>query len=117
MNYNIISYIIYLPIIFFITIKVGWMFYKNGELFLSNIFGSDLALVKKVNSLLLTGYYLVNLGYSILTIAYWERINHTLELINVMSSTLGKIILLLALLHYNNIFWLKHVTKSNILKQ
>jgi len=117
MNYNIISYIIYLPVIFFITIKVGWMFYKNGELFLVDVFGNDIDLIKKTNSLLLTGYYLVNLGYSILTISLWEKINHTIELINVMSTTLGKIIVLLALLHYNNIFWLKYLTKSNIIKQ
>lgn len=117
MNYNIISYIIYLPIILFITIKVGWLFYKNGELFLINILGNNFTQIRNVNNLLLTGYYLVNIGYSILTISYWDKINHSIELINVMSSTLGKIIILLALLHYNNIFWLKHLTKSNILKQ
>ena len=117
MNYNIISYIIYIPLIFFITIKVGWLFYKHGEIFLTTIFENNIPLVKNVNNLLLTGYYLVNLGYSIITISYWNKINNTIELINVMSTTLGVIIILLALLHYNNIFWLKHLTQSNILKQ
>lgn len=117
MNYNILSYIIYIPLIFFITTKVGWMFYKNGELFLINIFEINLVLVKNVNNLLITGYYLVNLGYSILTISYWDKIDNTIELINVLSNTLGKIVVLLALLHYNNIFWLKYLTKSKILKQ
>ena len=117
MNYNIISYIIYIPLIFFITIKVGLLFYKHGEYFLTTIFESNINLVKNVNNLLLMGYYLVNLGYSIIIISYWEKINNTIELINVMSTTIGQIIILLALLHYNNIFWLKHLTKSNILKQ
>ncbi len=117
MNYNILSYTIYLPLIFFITIKVGWMFYKNGELFLMNLFENNIALIKNVNNILLIGYYLVNLGYSILTISYWEEINNSIELINILSYTLGRIIILLALLHYNNIFWLKYLTKSNIIKQ
>jgi len=117
MNYNILSYTIYLPLIFFITIKVGWMFYKNGELFLMNLFENNLALIKNVNNILLMGYYLVNLGYSVLTISHWEKINNSIQLINVLSYTLGRIIILLALLHYNNIFWLKYLTKSNIIKQ
>jgi len=28
MNLNIITYSIYLPVIVFITVKVGWLFYK-----------------------------------------------------------------------------------------
>ncbi len=117
MNYNILSYILYLPLIFFITIKVGWMFYKNGELFLITLFENNITLTKNINNLLLIGYYLVNLGYSIITISYWDKIDNLIELINSLSSTLGKIIVLLALLHYNNIFWLKYITKSNTLIQ
>ena len=55
-------------------IYVGWLFYTYGELFLFNIF-NDKSLVKSINNLLLIGYYLVNLGYAIITIAYWEVIN------------------------------------------
>ncbi|QRM88064.1 hypothetical protein FG167_02105 [Lacinutrix sp. WUR7] len=98
-------------------IKVGWLFYKNGELFLLNLLNNNLPLVKNINNLLLTGYYLTNIGYAIITIAYWQSIENTIELINSLTTTLGKIIMLLALLHYNNIFWLKYLTKSNYIKQ
>lgn len=117
MSFNLITYCIYLPIICFIMIKVGWLFYTNGELFLLNLFHQNVPLVKSINNLLLIGYYLTNIGYAITTISYWESINTVIELINSLTTTLGKIILLLAILHYNNIFWLKRITKTKILNQ
>jgi len=112
MNYNIISYLIYLPVIAFIMLKVGWLFYKNGEFFLISLLQNNLLLVKNVNSLFLIGYYLVNIGYAVLTISNWETVNSFADMINTLTHVIGKIMLILALLHYNNIFWLKHLTKS-----
>ena len=114
MNYNILSYIIYLPVIGFIMIKVGWLFYKNGEVFLLDLLRGQTALVKNINNLLLIGYYLVNLGYAVATIAFWEPVHSLLDMLNTLTDIIGKIMLLLAIMHYNNIFWLKQLTKSNI---
>ena len=116
MNYNIIIYTIYLPIIFYITFKIGWMFYKNGEIFLLNIF-KDKVLVKNINNLLLIGYYLINLGYAVITISFWDKMNNEIDMINALTYTIGKIIIILAILHYNNVFWLTYITKSNFIKQ
>ncbi|MGX1929876.1 hypothetical protein [Flagellimonas sp. 2504JD4-2] len=117
MNYNILTYVIYLPIIVFIMIKVGWLFFKNGEVFLFHLFHTDIPLAKSINKLLLIGYYFTNIGYAIITIAYWKNIGSVLGMLNSLSLTLGKIILLLSLLHYNNIFWLKYIHKSKLLNQ
>lgn len=107
MNYNIISYIIYLPIISFIMIKIGWVFYKNGEVYLHEIFAHKQNLVPSLNRVLLIGYYLTNLGYAVYTITCWGQIQNTLELINRMAEVLGKMILSLAIMHYFNLLWLK----------
>lgn len=115
MNLNIITYCIYLPIIVFITVKIGWYFYKNGVVFLMDILKHDTSLVKPINNLLLASYYLINIGYSIITISFWEKINTEIEAINSLSETIGKIILLLAILHYNNIFWLKKINKPKLI--
>lgn len=96
-------------------IKIGWLFYKNGEVFLLNLFQNNIALVKSINNLLLIGYYLTNIGYAITTISDWEQINSVYQMLNSLSQTIGKIILLLALMHYNNIFWLKHLNTSKLL--
>lgn len=117
MNYNIVTYCIYTPIIFFIMIKIGWLFYKNGEIFLLNLFKQQIALVKSINNILLIGYYLVNLGYAIITIAYWETISSIPEILNSISHRLGIMIIGLAVLHYNNVLCLTYILKSKIIKQ
>lgn len=112
MNFNIISYIIYIPVIFFITIKVGWILYKNGAVFLCSIFQNDVVLRENLNKLLLIGYYLINLGAATITITYWDTVENLFEMINTLSGILGKTILALALLHYNNIFWITFLNKK-----
>ena len=116
MNYNLLTYSIYLPIIAVIMVKVGWMFYTHGEVFLMHLFQHNSALVKSVNNLLLIGYYLVNLGYAIITLAFWETIETLPQMLNTLSEHLGVIILGLALLHYNNVLLLNHLVKSKTLK-
>ena len=116
MNYNILTYSIYLPIIVFITVKVGWIFYTHGKVFLSFLFQKNEALVKSVNNILLTGYYLVNIGYAIITIAFWEPIYSFIQMINALGNHLGIIIIGLALLHYNNVVILNYLVKSKTLK-
>ena len=115
MNYNVISYLIYLPIITFIMVYVGWRFYREGEIFLIDLFPTNIKLAGNINKLLLIGYYLTNIGYAITTIAVWKEIENPTELINSLTSTVGKIILILAILHYNNLYWLNYLSKSEIL--
>ena len=117
MNYNILAYCIFIPIIFYKIIKVGWLFYSHGEIFLLNLFQQKKSIVKNINNILLMGYYRINLGYAIITISYWEKINSFSETINSITYHLGIIIIGLALLHYNNIICLTYIIKSKNLKQ
>ncbi|WP_179008744.1 hypothetical protein [Winogradskyella forsetii] len=98
-------------------LKVGWLFYKNGDVFLSHLFNQNKPLVTSINKLLLIGYYLLNIGYAILTIAYWEHLENAIDMINSLSITIGRIVILLAIMHYNNIVILKYVTKQKLLNQ
>ncbi len=116
MNLNILSYGIYLPIIIVITVKIGWMFYTHGEIFLLHLFQHHIAIVKPINNILLTGYYLVNIGYAIYAIAQWESILTIPQMLNILCGHLGSIIIGLAILHYNNVFWLNYLVKSKPLK-
>lgn len=115
MNYNLVAYPIFLIVICFITIRVGWLFYKNGEIYLIRLIKS-IPLAKNINNILLTGYYLVNIGYAILSIAYWDHINSFVEMLDSLTRQLGIIISILALLHYNNVFALNYLIKFKSLK-
>ena len=97
-------------------IKVGWLFYKHGEIYLMYLY-NDTLFVKSINNILLIGYYLINLGYAIITIAYWENVDSFFEMLNTLFNHLGKIVIGLAVLHYNNILCLNYLIKSKTLKQ
>jgi hypothetical protein len=73
---------------------------------------NDPILVENLNKLLLIGYYLINLGAATITITFWDTVENLTEMIHALSSVLGKTILVLALLHYNNIFWIKFLNRK-----
>lgn len=104
--YNISGYIIFLTTLFYITFRVGWVFYKNGEVYIKMLLPDDLHLVQSINKLLLAGYYLTNLGYIVLNIASWEYIYSLQKMFEVVFPKAAGIILMLALMHYFNLFWL-----------
>lgn len=103
MNYNIASYLVYLPLTIYITVWVGWVFYKNGEVFLSQMLRNDQQLVAPVNKLLLIGYYLLNIGYATLMVASWTEIKTPLQAVEELSQRTAFILLILAFMHYMNI--------------
>lgn len=102
MNYNIISYFIYLSITFYITIVVGKICFNNGEVYLGRIIDGKPEMVSFINRLLLLGYYLLNLGYAALMLSFWPEIKSISEAILVLFGRIGKIVFLLGVMHYNN---------------
>ncbi len=117
MNFNILSYLIYLPVTFYIILIVGFTFYRNGQHYIENIIPDNLGLVRVINRMLLLGYYLINLGYVTLTISFWQPINSLQQMCEVLSTKTGFIMVLLGLLHFNNLFclwWFREKLKTVI---
>jgi NO-binding membrane sensor protein with MHYT domain len=111
-NYNFISYLIYLPITFYITVIVGWVLYKKGIVFLNDAFNSNTELASILNRFLLLGYYLLNLGYAAVSIHIFSEINSFTQLIEELSKRIGMLIIGLALMHYFNMYTFSHFNKQ-----
>lgn len=107
MNLTILAYTIYFAIMAFVIGRVGWLFYSHGQVYVDQLFEQDLSYGQWVNKLLLKAYYLFNLGYVALSIQSWSGVPSLTALIEKVSSEVGLIILLLALLHYFNLMWLQ----------
>lgn len=112
MNNNIIAYCVYLPIIFYVTVYVGRALYKSGEPFLVDSFHNNKVMAKAFNMFLLTGYYLLNLGYATFSISGWGSIENTPQLIEDVSNHLGILILLLGIMHYINMYSFTRFSKQ-----
>lgn len=100
---NSISYIVYLSITFYVTIVVGWKFYRLGFVYLRNLI-QDTSICESTNRILLTGYYLVNLGYAAVNLNGWRTIHNLSEMVSEISVKVGVILLTLCVLHYLNMF-------------
>ncbi|MBL4678764.1 MAG: hypothetical protein JKY70_21615 [Mucilaginibacter sp.] len=103
MNYFILTYAFYLGISIALTIWVAKVLFKNGRIFLVDIFHGNQDLADSVNRLLVVGFYLVNIGYMTLVLREEGIIQNTQVLIEVLSRKLGTIILILGTMHFLNL--------------
>lgn len=113
--FNIVSYIIFLTVSFYITIDVGRRCFQAGKSYLEYLI-HDKEMCLTINRILLGCYYLLNLGYIAINLAVWDQVNSTEELIAVTAVRIGYIALILCVLHYINIFTLYFLRNKLILK-
>jgi hypothetical protein len=104
MNYIIITYAFYLIITIALTIWVAKTLFKNGKVFLVDIFHGNKELADSVNNLLLVGFYLVNIGYAVYTLQVTSSISNFQEVIEKLSVKIGLIILILGAMHFFNLY-------------
>lgn len=112
MNFNILSYCIYGLITFYIIIWVGKLFHENGRVFILSLFNLREELTDTTNNLLLTGYYLFNIGYAIIQLSFWEKVNSFSFLVSTVALKTGSLLFILATLHYNNMLIIYLISKK-----
>ncbi len=104
MNYVILTYAIYLCITLILIIWVAKTLFSNGRIFLVDIFHNNEALADSVNKLLLVGFYLVNIGYTVYALQIYDDIATAQVIIEKLSVKLGAIILILGGMHFLNLY-------------
>ncbi|MFT3825539.1 MAG: hypothetical protein QM731_16590 [Chitinophagaceae bacterium] len=102
MPYIVINYLIYLVITILLTIWVARTLFRNGGIFLVDIFHGNKELATAVNKLLLTGFYLINIGYAVYTLRIHEPVDTLQGMIEILSIKTGAIILILGCMHFLN---------------
>jgi len=112
MNLNLITYSLYLVITVLIIIKIGRICYRNGNVFVLHLIPNDKEFCLRINKLLLYGYYLINIGYAVITLSGWTTIQSVLQMIESLSINIAIIVSVLATLHYFNLFWITKFIKK-----
>jgi hypothetical protein len=103
MNYFILTYAVYLIISIALTVWVAKVLFKNGRIFLVDIFHGNTELADSVNKLLVVGFYLINIGYMSLVLKEEGLIGNMQVVVEVLSRKLGYIILILGAMHFFNL--------------
>jgi p-aminobenzoyl-glutamate transporter AbgT len=104
MNLIVTAYFIYLPVAVALTIWVGRTLFRNGRIFLLETFHNQAEIADSVNRLLLVGFYLINIGYSVYTLQILGNVEDVRQMIETLSIKIGLIILILGAMHFFNLF-------------
>ncbi|MGR3790610.1 hypothetical protein ACUXZJ_06840 [Flavobacterium sp. TN-1] len=113
-NYNLIGYTFFLIIIIFIIAVVGKICYKNGNVYVNELIPNHADLCVQINKTLLVGYYLVNIGYSAMTLIWWNEIITIQQLIETLALKIATIAFILSFLHYSNLYILTNYVQKLI---
>jgi hypothetical protein len=100
----VITYLLYLTISIALTVWVAQTLFKNGRLFLVDVFHGNEPLADSVNHLLVVGFYLINLGYVSLMLKIGSPVNSPQESIEALSIKIGLVLLVLGAMHFFNLY-------------
>ena len=112
MNINVLGYIIYLAVTAVIIYRVGKRFHRRGRIFILALQRGHESATDAINNLLLTAYYLFNLGYAFERIRRWVVLQDYTSLIATLAHYLGVLILVLAVTHYANMLLIYLLSKK-----
>ncbi len=104
MNWTIAAYVVYLAVTVPITVWVATELYRNGKVFLADVFGGDDGLATAVNKLLVVGFYLLNLGFVMVYLRTGGDIADAVGLFRSVSLKVGVVMLILGVLHILNVW-------------
>ena len=115
MNYIVSTYALYLTISIALTVWVARTLHKNGRLFLVDAFHGNEPLADSINHLLLVGFYLINVGYVTLALKYGDKAASVQELLEVLSTKIGAVLLILGGMHFFNLYVFNKMRKRALL--
>jgi hypothetical protein len=109
--YIVVCYLCYLAISLSVTVWVAKTLRKNGRVFLMDAFRGNAELVDSVNSLLVVGFYLINIGWVALALRTSAALDATRELIELLSYKIGIVLMVLGVMHFFNLLVFSRMRK------
>ena len=103
-TYTVIAYVIYLPIALLLTWYVANTLFRNGLVFMRDIFFGREEIAKATNSLFKIGFYLLNIGFALFILQIYETLNGAQSIIEVLSNKIGGFSIYLGIMLFFNLF-------------
>jgi hypothetical protein len=115
-NHLISVYLVYACASIGLTIWLAHTLFKNGEVFLEEVFADNPRMATAVNRLLVVGFYLLNLGYALLTLKAGHEVPTRTEGIETLAAKLGSLLLVLGVLHMGNLYLFHRIRRRGQIK-
>lgn len=102
--YNVVAYFIYLPVTLLLTWIVAHNLFKNGLIFMRDIFSGREDIAKATNSLFKIGFYLLNIGFALFILTIYSTLNGVQETIEILSGKIGGFSIYLGIMLFMNLY-------------
>lgn len=105
------SYLVYVLVAVGLTVWLATTLFRNGALFLEEVFDDNPAMAKAVNHLLVVGFYMLNLGWAFLILRS-ERPADAVEAVEILATKLGLLLVTLGVIHFANLLVFQRIRRS-----
>lgn len=99
-----VAYVAYVSVSVALTVWIARTLSKHGEVFLEDVFSHNPRMSGAVNRLLVVGFYLLNLGYALLTLRGDHAELTPVQAIEMLAMKLGALMIALGVLHFFNLY-------------
>jgi hypothetical protein len=104
MNSVVSAYLLYLAITVPLAVWVARTLHRHGKKFLVTVFDGDEEMANSVNSLLVIGFVLLNLGFIALTMSTNRDVKSSREMLELVSTKVGLAVLAIGAVHMFNVW-------------
>lgn len=103
-NYNVVAYLIYLPIALGLTWYVAHQLFRNSIVFMKDIFNGREEIALATNSLFRIGFYLLNLGFALFIMKIHDTMHFPQTTIETLSFKIGGFCIYLGIMLFLNLY-------------
>ncbi len=103
-SFTFAAYLIYLPVVIFLTWYVAYVLFKNSRTFMLDIFHGKEEIATSTNTLFKTGFYLLNLGFALVIMEIASEILDGQTMLEILSYKIGGFSIYLGLMLFFNLY-------------
>jgi len=103
-SYVVIAYFIYLPVALLLTWYVAHTLFRNGLVFMRDIFSGREEIAKATNALFKIGFYLLNIGFALYILQIYGNLSGMQDTIEALSTKIGGFSIYLGIMLFVNLY-------------
>jgi len=103
-NLIVYAYAIYLPVTLALTYFVARMLFKNGRVFMMDIFNGREEIANATNQLFQVGFYLLNIGFALVFLEIYGYLNNVQTLVEKLGFKIGYFAIYLGIMLFFNLY-------------
>jgi hypothetical protein len=103
-QFVLVAYYVYLPVTILLTLYVAHVLFKQGRIFMLDIFKGRTEIADATNHLFKVGFYLLNIGFALMMMETRQEILSSQALVEVLSNKIGWFSVYLGIMLFFNLY-------------